>query len=60
MWGVVYHICFIGRSLAPTYIGFAPVLDHGYLAVDLLFILSGFVLAANYSDASKLLQSLGL
>jgi peptidoglycan/LPS O-acetylase OafA/YrhL len=30
---------------------FARIVDHGYLAVDLFFVLSGFVMAMNYGQA---------
>ena len=43
-WVVVYHVHEFDQVGGP----FAPLLKHGYLAVDVFFILSGFVMALSY------------
>ena len=45
---VLYHIRFSLDALVPA--GMIAALGKGYLAVDLFFILSGFVLWYNYAD----------
>jgi peptidoglycan/LPS O-acetylase OafA/YrhL len=45
-WVVVYHLFLNGHCVAPL----QAFLDHGYLAVDLFFVLSGFVMALSYED----------
>lgn len=45
---VLYHIRFSLENLVPA--GAVAALGKGYLAVDLFFILSGFVLWYNYAD----------
>lgn len=45
---VLYHVEFSSASWPNHFTNFGFV-RHGYLAVDLFFILSGFVIAANYS-----------
>jgi len=46
-WVVIYHF----RDPIAPYVGsfIYSVIEHGYLAVDLFFILSGFVIYLNYS-----------
>ena len=43
---VVFHHYFLGVSFTNP---FSTFLAHGYLAVDLFFVLSGFVMTLNYS-----------
>jgi peptidoglycan/LPS O-acetylase OafA/YrhL len=43
---VVFHLCEVYSLGDP----FAQVLNHGYLAVDFFFLLSGFVIAYAYDD----------
>ena len=45
-WVMVYHTAY----RAPTGTPIGRLIHHGYLAVDLFFILSGYVLALNYGD----------
>ena len=50
MWIVLYHYAVQLRPFLPE-IGVAdPLIRQGHLAVDLFFVLSGFVLAYNYVD----------
>ena len=50
LWVVLYHYAVLYLpSLHPE--NYTQLLDKGYLAVDLFFILSGFVLAHVYHDA---------
>ena len=44
---VMFHHYFLGLPFHP---GGDAFLAHGYLAVDLFFVLSGFVLALNYAE----------
>ena len=47
-WIVVYHF---REQVNLSKVAFLQkVADHGYLAVDLFFIMSGFVIALNYAD----------
>jgi peptidoglycan/LPS O-acetylase OafA/YrhL len=50
-WVVVYHSHRVAeKSLDLPDLKAIPIVSSGYLAVDLFFILSGFILAANYSE----------
>ena len=46
-WVVIYHVAYSAKAGTPTRV----LINHGYLAVDLFFLLSGFVLALNYGHA---------
>ncbi len=46
LYVVFYHV----SNLAPFPAVIKPFLRHGYMAVDLFFILSGFVMAITYAD----------
>ena len=50
-WVVIYHF----RELVPTSncSTCRAFLDHGYLAVDMFFVLSGFIISLNYSDSFR-------
>ncbi len=48
-WVMLYHAEFRAGTTAPVRV----LIDHGYLAVDLFFILSGFVLALNHAPAFR-------
>lgn len=52
-WVVIYHL----RDPIAPYVGsfIYSVIEHGYLAVDLFFILSGFVIYLNYSKDFEVL-----
>jgi peptidoglycan/LPS O-acetylase OafA/YrhL len=45
-WVVIYHVHYLDAMSGPV----AVLLRHGYLAVDIFFILSGFVMALSYRD----------
>ena len=48
-WVVIYHSHRVAeKSLGLPELKTIPIVSSGYLAVDLFFILSGFILAANY------------
>jgi peptidoglycan/LPS O-acetylase OafA/YrhL len=47
-WVALYHFRVVFRSGLPDWL--QPLVAHGYLAVDLFFVLSGFLLALNYAD----------
>lgn len=50
-WVVLFHF---REAIVPDLPGFARVaLDHGYLAVDLFFVLSGFVIALGYLSSPQ-------
>lgn len=52
LWVVLYHYCSLYLpALDAHWLG--GLLSRGYLAVDLFFLLSGFVLAHVYSDAAE-------
>ncbi len=48
-WVMLYHAAWRAGATAPVRV----LIDHGYLAVDLFFILSGFVLALNHAPAFR-------
>jgi len=45
-WVVLYHFREVAPGMQGSILG--NIADHGYLAVDLFFIMSGFVIALNY------------
>ncbi len=47
---IVAHHIYLHVGLAPALEPLQPALRHGYLAVDLFFVLSGFVLSMTYGD----------
>jgi len=49
LYVVAYHFCGPGDFTSPL----RSFVAHGYLAVDLFFVLSGFVMALNYSNLFK-------
>lgn len=52
LWVVLYHYCSLYLpALDADWLG--GLMSRGYLAVDLFFLLSGFVLAHVYSDAAE-------
>ena len=52
LWVVLYHYCHLYLpALDAAWLG--GLMSRGYLAVDLFFLLSGFVLAHVYSDAAE-------
>jgi peptidoglycan/LPS O-acetylase OafA/YrhL len=52
LWVVLYHYCSLYLpALDAGWLG--GLMSRGYLAVDLFFLLSGFVLAHVYSDAAE-------
>lgn len=52
LWVVLYHYCSLYLpALNAEWLG--GLLSRGYLAVDLFFLLSGFVLAHVYTDAAE-------
>ena len=55
LWVVVHHALYIARPRGP----FWTLIYHGYLAVDLFFVLSGYVIAMNYAERSELRIHLG-
>ena len=50
-WVVLYHFREYLPSRWPEWL--MALTAHGYLAVDLFFILSGFVLALNYAESFR-------
>ena len=49
LWVVVYHIVFAGAvAVAVPWAPLEQLIRHGYLAVDVFFALSGFVMALSY------------
>ena len=50
-WVVLYHFRENLPSRSPEWL--LALTAHGYLAVDLFFILSGFVLALNYAESFR-------
>ena len=49
-WIVLYHYAVQFRPFLPELRPLEPLIRQGHLAVDLFFVLSGFVLAYNYAD----------
>lgn len=48
IWVVLYHFQFMIFGLVPELRGGGFLFDHGYLAVDLFFVLSGYIIAYQY------------
>jgi peptidoglycan/LPS O-acetylase OafA/YrhL len=53
VWVVLFHYRSDVLALAPALRPVKPVLDAGYLGVDVFFALSGFVLAYNYAESMR-------
>jgi peptidoglycan/LPS O-acetylase OafA/YrhL len=50
LWVVVFHFAVLQRGYEPpNEFGLRTIIRHGYLAVDVFFVLSGFVMALSYS-----------
>ena len=47
---VMFHFMEVYKSTAEPAWSFRQIVSHGYLSVDLFFVLSGFVMALNYGE----------
>lgn len=50
LWVVVLHFNAVLLTLLPGLAVLRPVIEHGWLGVEIFFVLSGFVIAHNYAD----------
>ena len=53
VWVVLFHYRFDVLALLPGLRPVRPLMDAGYLGVDVFFALSGFVLAYNYAESMR-------
>ena len=59
-WVVAYHFWNDALRLFPALDGLSPVVARGHLAVPAFFVLSGFVLAYNYTESFRTLTLRGV